>query len=141
MTTACAAPENLDHESGFADALLWEAIARLKHFAESGEASAIDLGGLPMSPRDRAALDDFLGRGEVSATLEVIGRSEVWETQFAGVWRVRHFGEEGVATDLIEITSCPKILAADPRDVAFAARQMAEALERQHGIAETAHET
>ncbi len=141
MTSACASSENLEPETGFADAIIWETLAKLTHFAASGEASTIDLGGLPMSNRDRAALDDFLGRGEVSATLDVIGRSEVWETQFAGVWRVRHHGAEGIATDLIEITVCPRILSADRRDAETAARRLAEALERKHGIAETAHET
>ncbi|MGO8738827.1 hydrogenase expression/formation C-terminal domain-containing protein [Rhodoblastus sp.] len=127
-------------EKGFAGALASETLAKLTHFAETGEMATIDLGGLPMSNRDRAALDDFLGCGEVSATIEVIGRTEVWETQFSGVWRVRHFGEGAIATDLIEISACPKILFADRRDAESAARHLAEALELNPGIVETPHE-
>ena len=90
-----------------------------------------------MSGRDREALDSILGRGEVSAAVEVAGRSEVWETEFSGVWRVRHFGDGMIAADLIEITSCPSILAADRRDADNAARRLAEALEAKLGNAET----
>ncbi|MCI4680684.1 hydrogenase expression/formation protein [Rhodoblastus acidophilus] len=141
MTSPCASTAIAEEDSGFADALLWEAIARLTDFAASGESSSIDLGGLPMSNRDRESLDDFLGRGEVSATIEVAGRTEVWETRFSAVWRVRHFGDGKIATDLIEITSCPRILSADRRDAEVAARRMGEALELKNGIAEAPHET
>jgi hydrogenase-1 operon protein HyaF len=141
MTSPCAETERIEPESGFADALISEALALLANFAKIGQESTIDLGGLPMSNRDRAALDDFLGRGEVSANIDVIGRTEVWETQFSGVWRVRHFGEAGIATDLIEIAACPKILFADRRDASSAARSMAKALELKHGIVETPHDT
>jgi hydrogenase-1 operon protein HyaF len=129
MTSGCATTEPIEPDAGFAGALIAETLARLTEFAKTGETATIDLGGLPMSNRDRAALDDFLGRGEVRANIEVIGRTEVWETQFPGVWRVRHFGEDAIATDLIEITSCPKILFADRRDAESAARSMAQALE------------
>ncbi len=141
MTSPCAASEPIETGAGFADALISEAIALVERFAKTGETATIDLGGLPMSNRDRAELDDFLGRGEVSANIDVIGRTEVWETRFSGVWRVRHFGGAEVATDLIEIAACPKILFADPRDAESAARGMAKALELKHGIVETPHET
>ena len=141
MTSPCAGAERIESESGFAAALISETLALLTRFAKTGDTATIDLGGLPMSNRDRAALDDFLGRGEVSANVEVIGRTEIWETQFSGVWRVRHFGDGAIATDLIEIAACPKILCADPRDARIAARSMAEALELNPGIVETPHET
>ena len=141
MSAACAATETNEPDAGLVGALVSETLARLTRFAETGETTTIDLGGLPMSNRHRAALDDFLGRGEVSASIDVIGRTEVWETQFSGVWRVRHFGDAGVATDLIEIAACPKILCADRRDARLAALGMAEALELNPGIVETPHET
>lgn len=127
--SSCGAPEPMEQDAGFSAALIWETLARLTQFAETGETATIDLGGLPMSKNDREALDDLLGRGEVSATIEVIGRTEIWETQYSGVWRVRHFGMGAIANDLIEITSCPKILFADRRDAESAARRMAENLE------------
>ena len=140
MTMACEAKQTPADDGAFVDALLWETHARLAHLAETGEAASIDLGGLPMSGRDREALDAMLGRGEISATVEVAGRSEVWETGFSGVWRVRHFGDGTIAADLIEITCCPAILAADRRDAGHAAQRLAEALERKLENAETSHE-
>lgn len=137
MSLACEAKQMPDDDGAFVDALLWETHARLAHFAETGQTASIDLGGLPMSGRDREALDSILGRGEVSAAVEVAGRSEVWETGFSSVWRVRHFGDGTIAADLIEITSCPSILAADRRDADNAARRLAEALEAKLGNAET----
>jgi hydrogenase-1 operon protein HyaF len=140
MSLTCEAKQTPDVDGAFVDALLWETHARLAHFAETGESASIDLGGLPLSGRDRDALDAVLGRGEISATIDVVGRSEVWETGFSGIWRVRHFGDATIAADLIEITSCPSILAADRRDADNAARRLAEALERKLENAETSHE-
>lgn len=142
MSSSCA-PPNLDREpdGGFVDALLREVLAHLIHFAQTGEAAAIDLGGLPISGRDREALDEALGRGETGATLDVLGRSEIWETRYSGVWRVRHFGDATIVADLIEITACPKILFADRRDADGAARRLADALERKCAIVETSHES
>lgn len=137
MSLPCEAKQMPEDDGAFVDALLWETHARLAHFAETGETASIDLGGLPMSGRDREALDSILGRGEVSATVEVAGRSEVWETGFSSVWRVRHFGDGTIAADLIEITSCPSILAADRRDADNAAQRLAEALEAKLENAET----
>jgi hypothetical protein len=140
VSLACEAKQMEEEGGALVDALLWETHARLAHFAQTGETTSIDLGGLPMSARDRESLDSFLGRGEVSATVEVVGRSEVWETGFSSVWRVRHFGDGTIAADLIEITSCPSILAAHRRDADNAARHLAEALETKHEHAEIAHE-
>ncbi len=116
-------------------ALLWEIAAGLRGFAETGASAAIDLGGLPLERADREALDETLGRGEITATLEAAGSSEVWETAYAGVWRVRHFGGDHVAVDQIEIGPCPKILLADRRDAGAAARRLTETLGETSGEA------
>ena len=86
----------------------------------------IDLGALPLGRADREALDQNLGRGEVFARIDAAGELEIWETAFAGVWRVRHNGAEHVAVDQIEIGPCPKILLSDPRDARAAARRLDE---------------
>ncbi len=110
MSSARGAQQQFSEQSGMADAVLREIRALLQVFAETGETASVDLGGLPISGRDRAELDDVLGRGEVAATIDIAGRSEVWETAYAGIWRVRHFGAAAIAVDLIEVTSCPEIL-------------------------------
>ena len=105
--------------AGMADSLLQEIAERLAAFANAGEASAIDLRSLPMAPSDRDELEERLGHGDVSAMLDVAGRSEVWETGYAGVWWVRHFGAgDAVAAERIEITAVPEILVAHSADIA-----------------------
>jgi hydrogenase-1 operon protein HyaF len=139
MTSACLAQQA--QNDAMVDALLREILVGLKHFAATGDSVSIDLGGLPMSGRDRAALDVFLDAGEVRATIETVGRSEVWETRFSGVWRVRHFGDDQIAVDLIEIAACPKILSADQRDAQGSARRLEEALDEKIAKTEISHET
>jgi len=107
-------------------ALRHEIAVCLRAFAETGETALIDLGALPLGRADREALDQNLGRGEIFARIDAAGWSEIWETGFFGVWRVRHNGAEHVAVDQIEIGPCPKILLSDPRDARAAARRLDE---------------
>jgi hydrogenase-1 operon protein HyaF len=78
----------------------------------SGQKHAIDLRQLPrMSPETYQALRDALSEGEVSAVIDAQVRVEVGETQYPGVWWMRHFNEGGeIATEIIEITDMPAIL-------------------------------
>jgi hydrogenase-1 operon protein HyaF len=115
--------------TGMARSLLREIAERLATLAGTGEASAIDLRGLPMTAGDREELEQALGRGDVSATIDLAGRSEIWETGYAGVWWLRHFGAgDSVAAEFIEITRVPDILAAHPDDVAASSARVAAEL-------------
>ena len=133
MSPNCAAQQQPLHEqTGMAEPVLREILALLEVFAATGETACIDLGGLPLSGPDRAELDRVLGRGEVAATIDLAGQSEIWETAFFGVWRVLHFGADKMAVDLIEITSCPEILRTDRRDASRAAQKLALALQKRN---------
>jgi hydrogenase-1 operon protein HyaF len=114
--------------TGLADALVTEIADLLQAFAATGKEAAIDLRGLPMTESDREALAARLGRGEVQATVDVAGRSEVWETAYSGLWWVRHLGAEGqIAAEEIAVTRVPEFLASHPDDVhASAQRLMSE---------------
>ncbi len=115
--------------TGMAQSLLHEIAGRLTLLAETGEASAIDLRSLPMTPADRSELEDRLGRGEIEALLTVAGTSEVWETKYAGVWWIRHFGaRDEVAAEHIEVTPTPQILASHHDDVAASAVRLRDSL-------------
>jgi HupH hydrogenase expression protein, C-terminal conserved region len=117
-----------DYRTGMAQSLFSEIADRLRELAASGEKSAIDLSSLPLTPADLKELEALLGRGEVEAQLDVAGKSEIWETGYSGVWWVRHYGDgDKIASQSIEITACPKILAADGDDIAVAAARMANA--------------
>jgi len=140
MTSTCA-ERGKPVDPRMIEAVLGEIAAQLETFALSGECASIDLGGLPFSGRDREALDARLGRGEIQATIDLAGRSEVWETGFSGVWRVRHFDATKIIVDLVEIASIPEILRSDRRDAKLAAQRLKAALERENAVlAENAHE-
>ncbi len=141
MTALCAEREKPVADPRMVEAVLREIAGLLETFSATGEAAAIDLGGLPFSPRAREALDARLGRGEIEAAFDVAGRSEIWETGFSGVWRVRHFGAADIIVDLVEITSIPEILRSDRRDAKLAAQRLKEALGQDNAdLAEDAHE-
>ncbi len=111
------------------ESLLHEIAGLLADLAATGQGARIDLLGLPIGPAGRAALAERLGRGEVEAALDAGGTSEIWETGFAGVWWVRHFGaDDRLATEQIEITTVPTILLSQPEDIAIAASRLAAGL-------------
>ena len=123
------APSGAPGVTGMADAVLSEvASLAAKHDADGGRA-AIELTSMPLTAGDRAEIEARLGRGEVSATLESAGRSEIWETAYSGVWFVRHLGLDGkVATETIEICPAPLILFSHPDDRRAAAARLGEDL-------------
>lgn len=83
-------------------------------FAEEGEEASIDLRCLKAMPQEREILATLLGHGEVSATVETIGRSEIYETSIPCVWWVRHRNaEEEVVAELIEIAEIPEVMMGD----------------------------
>ena len=106
------------HSIGSVDALLNEIATRLQRFIAAGESAMIDLKSLPFSPAEYEGLRTALGRGEVSARLETIGDSELYETHYPGVWWVTHYNVEGdVIADLLEIAAVPAILHSQLEDV------------------------
>lgn len=124
-----AGPDGAGLRTGMAQSLMREIAERLTDLAEKSECGAIDLRSLPMTPADRDELEERLGRGDVAATLNVAGKSEVWETRYAGVWWVRHFGAgDQVAAEHIEITKVPEILVTHGADIAGASRKLRDEL-------------
>lgn len=100
-------------------ALVAEVAARLQRLAHEGIASSIDLNSLPFAPGEYDQLRALLGDGEVSARIEALGRSEVMETRYPGVWWVTHYNvEDDIIADTIEITAVPDILRSQPADIA-----------------------
>lgn len=112
--------------TGMAQAVLAEIAARLAGAIAGERIDPIELTAMPLTTEDRAELEERLGRGEVFATIESAGRSEVWETRFPGVWFVRHFGEgDRVASESVEIGAVPAILRSHGADMAAAAARLA----------------
>jgi len=98
--------------------LLHEITHALRRLQLEQTATIIDLGAIPFGPGDEQRLLDFLGRGEVSAKLEAMGDSNIWESRYAGVWIVEHRSTSGERVAFqIEVTKLPRILEAQPEDI------------------------
>lgn len=120
-----------------ARALLHEILNALAVLDEREQCDVIDLRSLPMTPRDREELDALLGRGEVTASIDAAGTTEIVETQFPGVWWVRHHGSTGdVVFEAIEITHCPELLRAPREDVRDSVRALRARLEDREGLSD-----
>jgi hydrogenase-1 operon protein HyaF len=106
-------------------AILSELAALLERFAEDQRAAAIDLRSLPMSPQDRVELQRALGKGEVQATVEAEGLSNIRETRIAGLWWVEHRDRQGeLIAELLEVTRVPEILASAVDEIAASGRAL-----------------
>lgn len=102
-----------------ARAIVSEVAACATRFAETGEVATIDLRFLKAMATERETLAALLGKGEVTATVDSLGRTEVQETSIPCVWWVRHRDSEGETVgEFIEIADIPDLLVGDPEAVA-----------------------
>jgi len=126
--------EGLDAESGEGlthnvQPLLHEIRHALNALLETGDTSVIDLRSIPLAPGEEARLIDRLGRGEVVVELNALGPSEIYETQYRGVWLVTHFNEDNnIIGRFIEITLFPEILKAQREDMQDSLLQLEDEL-------------
>ena len=103
--------------SGNADPVLHEIRSLLKDLVTSGKSASIDLRSLPLLPGDYEKLKEVLGQGEVSATIDAMGQTQVRETAVHGVWWVTHYNsDENIIAESIEVTYIPEILRTHPAD-------------------------
>lgn len=111
-------PDNEHLVSANVLAILNEVATMLDALLNEGLTDGIDLRSLPLLPGEYEALKTILGEGEVSATIQALGPTKVYETQIAGVWWITHDNEnsERVA-ELIEVTRLPSILQSDDDDI------------------------
>lgn len=113
------------HSVGNVRALINEIAAHLESFLADGRTALIDLKSLPFAPAEYEQLRLTLGRGEVSARLDAIGDSEIYETHYPGVWWVTHYNVEGdIVADLIEVAAVPEILQSQPEDMRAGLKRM-----------------
>ena len=99
-------------------ALLQELRGMLDSLAASGESNVIDIRSLPMLPGDYEFLTEFLGEGEVTATINALGPTTVKETRIPGVWWITHRNaNDEVLSELIEVTVLPEMLKTQHADL------------------------
>ena len=121
------------------DALTWnveplmhEIRHALKNLLEQAQSSVIDMRSLPLAPGEEQKILDLLGRGEVSAKLEALGDSEVYETAYPGVWLVTHLNDSGeIVGRFIELTTIPEILMSQQPDIRDAHERLVNLLDTE----------
>ena len=99
-------------------ALLCEILAKLESLLATGETARIDLRRLPLPPDGLRTIQDFLGGGEVDATVRGVGSCSFQKTRPSGVWwgTPRHT-PRGVVGEFVEIAPLPPLLKSRPADV------------------------
>ena len=101
--------------------ILHEVRHALEKLINKGEASIIDLRSIPLAPGEEETIIDTLGHGEVHARLDALGPSEIYETQYAGVWLVTHYNDnDNIVSRFIEVTELPDVLKSQREDVVHA---------------------
>lgn len=117
--------------SGNVSPLLSEIGHALTRLAATGEPTVIDLRGIPMAPGEEDRIVEFLGRGEIEATLHALGPSELLETAYPGVWLVTHFNEaDEIMAKFVEVATVPALLITPEDDLHDSAQRLTGALGR-----------
>jgi hydrogenase-1 operon protein HyaF len=109
--------------------ILHEIRHALEKLLSSGESSIIDLRSIPLAPGEEETIINTLGQGEVHARLDVLGPSEIYETQYTGVWLVTHYNEtDSIVSRFIEVTKIPDVLKSQSEDIANALDELSDRL-------------
>ncbi len=114
---------------GWIVALAAEIASLLDRLSIDGGSGAIDVRSLPMTAADRAQLREFLGTGEVQATIDADGPSTLRETAIPGVWWTEHRNRAGdLLAEQIEVCRIPEILVLAPDELVGAGSRLRERL-------------
>lgn len=110
--------------------LMHEIRHALKNLGKNGDNSIIDLRSLPLAPGEEQRIVRLLGKGEVTSTLQALGRSDIYETAFPGVWMVTHYNDdEEVISRFIEVTRIPEIMLSQTADISDSHRRLGDLLD------------
>lgn len=105
-------------DSGNVPLLLAEVRHALQRLLADGTTHVIDVRAIPLGPGEEDRLLAALGRGELRAEFDALGRSEIQECGYPGVWCVTHRnGADQLTGRFLEITFTPALLASPPEDV------------------------
>lgn len=114
-------------EPGMLDAVLQELVRLLDIYLAHGESGAIDIRSLPLSPGDYTRLQQRLGKGEISIHARLSGDSDIYETDYAGIWWICHRNMDNrVIAEYIEVAAVPAIVCAHKADIEQARKRLTE---------------
>lgn len=116
-------------ETGNVLPLLHEIRHALASLLADGSETCIDLRALPMAPGEEERLTNALGKGEISIRMQALGRSEIYETRYPGVWFATHFNSnDDILGKYIEITHMPGLLKSQREDIAAGLHELEDEL-------------
>lgn len=119
--------DNIARDSINVRSILVEIQQGLKDFNKHKDNYIIDLGSIPLSTEEREQLFELLGHGELKISLSTLGKSEIYETLFSGVWVIQHRDEQGQFNGMfIEIGDIPDIILSHEDDRLTAATELQE---------------
>ena len=100
--------------------ILQEIKFALHQLLTMGNETIIDLNTIPCNQECEEALKEILGKGEVSASLTILGCDFIQETAIHGVWWVHHKNDKGaILTKALYISFIPSILPAQREDIEY----------------------
>jgi len=100
--------------------ILQEITHALHHLIDTGDETVIELGSLPCGLECEELLINMLGKGEVNASLTILGCDVIQETSIHGVWWVYHKDDNNtVQSKALYISYIPSILFAQREDVEY----------------------
>jgi len=100
--------------------IIMEIRQALQQLLQSGEERVIDFNCIHCKHEDESLLKEFLGDGEVNATIRLCGTCCVWETSVHGVWWVVQKNDIGaIIAKALHISFAPGILMAQHEDVEY----------------------
>lgn len=115
--------------------ILHEIRHALNELLVTGKNHVIDLRSIPLAPGEEEQIFLKLGHGEVQVQLDALGRSEIYETQYKGVWLVTHFNsEDSIVGRFIEITLIPEILKSQQEEIQDSLEQLESELQPHDDI-------
>ena len=99
-------------------ALLEELAELISNLVNRDEPGYIDIRSIPLMPQDVEFLKQFLGAGEVSATVDALGETQVIETSIPAVWWIVNRNTAGeIISEFIEVATAPEILKTQRMDL------------------------
>ena len=108
----------IEHNTGNLFPTLHQIQHALSALLEQQHTTTIDINAMPFAPGEKEKLKETLGMGEVTASLNALGKSHIYETQYPGVWWIEHYNShEQSMGQFIEITWCPELLKSQVEDV------------------------
>jgi hydrogenase-1 operon protein HyaF len=130
MSNMDPVPSPIPYSRGNVEPILHEVIHALDRLLETDEPTVIDLASLPFAPGELEQLEEYLGTGELTAELNALGRSQIRETIYPGVWWLEHRNREGdIVGRYIEITRAPQILLSQDADIGAGRARLGDKLE------------